>query len=235
MAREAPVSESTRTRGFGDREAFLRRAAARLRDGAPNNPARPLEADPSPPPIRYASTDASPDDQFRQALEVLSGTVAETTDVRADALERCQRRGVRRAAVSRDPEVAGVADDLRAAGIEVVDLADKLAVAGCDIGITGAAYAIANLGSLVVDSGRAGGRTASLLPPHHLAYVRRANLLPDVGHLFRHLDERLPDGLPSNLVLITGPSKSADIELRLTIGMHGPRALEVVFVDEPTG
>lgn len=219
-------------RGRGDRDAFLRRASERLQGGAPTNPARPLTPDPAPPPIRYAASPRAPDAQFRAALEALTGTVDDTTDVRAHARQRCEHLGVRRAAVSLDPEVDGVADDLRERDIEVVDLADLDAVASADIGITGAAYAIANLGSLVVDSARAGARTASLLPPHHLAYVRHDRLLPDAGHLFRHLDTRLAGGLPSNLVLITGPSKSADIELRLTVGVHGPRALEAVFVHD---
>jgi L-lactate dehydrogenase complex protein LldG len=74
---------------------------------------------------------------------------------------------------------------------------------------------------------RAGSRTASLLPPVHLALVRRDAIVATPGDLLRHLPERLPDGLPSNLVLITGPSRSADIELQLTVGVHGPRELVI--------
>jgi L-lactate dehydrogenase complex protein LldG len=102
--------------------------------------------------------------------------------------------------------------------------------AAVDLGVTGAAYGIALTGSVVVAADRAGCRTASLLPPVHVAIVRVGRLLATPEELFRHLPRRFPDGMPSNLVLITGPSRSADIELQLTLGVHGPRALWVVLV-----
>ena len=106
-------------------------------------------------------------------------------------------------------------------------LGDIAATAGADLGITGAVCGIALTGSLIVGSGRAGARTASLLPGVHLALLPRDAILPTPGHLFRDLPATLPDGLPSNLVLITGPSRSADIEMQLTIGVHGPRHLVI--------
>jgi L-lactate dehydrogenase complex protein LldG len=138
--------------------------------------------------------------------------------------------GIRSAVISRDPECEGVGAVLQALGVDVRDADAPSDVAGVDLGVTGAAYGIALTGSVVVAADRAGCRTASLLPPVHVAIVRVAKLLATPGELFRHLPQRFPGGLPSNLVVITGPSRSADIELQLTLGVHGPRSLWVVLV-----
>jgi L-lactate dehydrogenase complex protein LldG len=210
----------------GDREAFLGRVRERLRDGIPENILRPvLDLGGVVPAVEYSAdlTDAAA--AFTAAAGALGAIVR--PDIERDALIRevCKDNDVRRAVVSNDPECEGVGALLGGLGVEVVELGDIAATADVDLGITGAAYGIALTGSLVVDSTRAGARTASLLPPVHLALLRREALLPTPGDLFRHLGERLPDGLPSNLVLITGPSRSADIELQLTVGVHGPREL----------
>jgi L-lactate dehydrogenase complex protein LldG len=149
----------------------------------------------------------------------------------ADVLaEACTTEGVRSAVVSRDPECEGVAAMLESRGVEVRPADSPLASASVDLGVTGAAYGIALTGSVVVAADRAGCRTASLLPPVHVAIVRVGRLLATPEELFRHLPRRFPHGMPSNLVLITGPSRSADIELQLTLGVHGPRSLWIVIV-----
>ena len=74
-------------------------------------------------------------------------------------------------------------------------------------------------------------RSLSLLPPFHVAIADRRQLLPDLFDLF---EERLwaeEHGLPSCLSLITGPSKTGDIELRLVTGVHGPGEVHVVLID----
>lgn len=213
--------------GKGDRAAFLAHVTERVHGGLPDNPVRPLTAEAAPPRIAYAVDLDDRVDAFTRALESLTGTVEDATD-RAGLISRVvAERDVKRAVVSNDPECDGVEDLLRDLGVEVVALGDVASSAEADLGVTGAAYGIALTGSLVIDSSRAGARTASLLPPIHLALLRRDAILPDPGALLRDLAARLPGGLPSNLVLVTGPSKSADIELILTIGVHGPRELVV--------
>lgn len=211
---------------LGDRDAFLGRVRERLHDGIPDNILRPVtDLGGVVPPIDYAVELSDPEQAFTAAAGALDAIVRSDLDRDALIREVCAGNAVHRAVVSRDPECDGVANLLTGLGVDVVELGDVAATATADLGITGAAYGIALTGSLVVDSTRAGARTASLLPPIHLALLRRDGLLPTPGDLFRHLDERIPDGLPSNLVLITGPSRSADIELQLTVGVHGPRKL----------
>ena len=213
---------------LGDRQAFLDRVRERLADGIPDNPLRPLaNLDAGIPPIDYAADLKDPVASFTAAAQALGALVE--TEMHRDQLvaEVCAWHNVRSAVVSDDPECEGVEELLARIGVEQLPLGDTQATATADLGITGAAYGICLTGSLVVDSRRAGARTASLLPPVHLAFVQRSAILPTPGDVLRHLDERLPEGLPSNLVFITGPSRSADIELQLTVGVHGPHTLVI--------
>ena len=208
------------------RDAFIARVRERLAGGIPDNPLRPVaDLGGVVPPVAYAADLGDPVASFTAAATALGAEVVAGTPAHDLVRRVCAERGVQRAVVSDDPECAGVAEVLRDSGVTVVALGDTAATATADLGVTGTAYGIALTGSLVVDSRRAGGRAASLLPPVHLALLPAAAILPTPGDLFRHLGERVPDGLGSNLVLITGPSRSADIELQLTVGVHGPREL----------
>lgn len=107
------------------------------------------------------------------------------------------------------------------------------ALAHVDLGLTFAHAALIDSGSLVLVAGRGRPRAASLLPPTHVCLVPRSALAPDVsalpGLLRGHADTAgLP---PSCLNLVTGPSSTADIELVLVRGVHGPGALDVVGLD----
>ncbi|MDZ4782416.1 MAG: lactate utilization protein C [Planctomycetia bacterium] len=102
-----------------------------------------------------------------------------------------------------------------------------------DLGITAADFAIAETGSVVVQSRRGQERMASLLPKVHLAIVEPAMIVPDLFDLFARLELHGLDQLPSNLTLITGPSKTGDLELRLVTGVHGPKAWHVAMINTP--
>ncbi|MEX2188963.1 MAG: lactate utilization protein [Pirellulales bacterium] len=100
-----------------------------------------------------------------------------------------------------------------------------------DVGITSADFAIAETGTLVMLARPGQERLSSLAPPCHIAVIERRQILPDLFDLFAALDDAGHDKLPSNLTLITGPSKTGDIELQLTTGVHGPGDWRVVVVD----
>jgi L-lactate utilization protein LutC len=105
-------------------------------------------------------------------------------------------------------------------------LRDVCAVA--DLGISSADYALADTGTLVMLSSRAEARLISLLPPVHLAIVPRERLLSGLDELFTLLPR--PAEQTSSMVLITGPSRTADIEQILVRGVHGPGEIHVVIV-----
>jgi L-lactate dehydrogenase complex protein LldG len=99
-----------------------------------------------------------------------------------------------------------------------------------DIGITSTTFAIAETGTLAVASGPGTERMASLLPPVHVAIVEASQVLPDLFDLFARLERDGLGQIASNLALITGPSKTGDIELRLTTGVHGPGVWHVIII-----
>ena len=101
--------------------------------------------------------------------------------------------------------------------------------AAADVGVTGALWAVAETGTVLVSAAPPGGRAPSLLPSVHVAFVSETRLLRTVKDLFKRIAEM--DVYPSNLVLITGPSKSADIGNELALGVHGPGELHVVLVE----
>lgn len=99
--------------------------------------------------------------------------------------------------------------------------------AGAELGLTGCDAAIAETGSLALLSGKGKSRAVSLLPPVHLAVVRRADLCASMGEFFRAQARRL--GEATSCTFVTGPSRTADIELTLTLGVHGPGKVVVVI------
>lgn len=101
-----------------------------------------------------------------------------------------------------------------------------------EIGVTGVDYAVAESGSLVLLSGSGKGRLVSCLPMVHLAILRPGQLvgtLEEVGILLEESHRhRSPNECASAITFITGPSRTADIELSLTRGVHGPKELHVI-------
>ena len=86
--------------------------------------------------------------------------------------------------------------------------------------------AIAETGSLVCTSERGTPVQAGLLPSHHVAIVASENIFPKLDDFFGSRTSPLP----TNITLETGPSRTADIELTLTIGVHGPERLTIIVV-----
>jgi len=101
-----------------------------------------------------------------------------------------------------------------------------------DIGITGVDYAISETGSVAIAAGRGVSRLVSLVMPVHIAVVRRGQVLPSLDDLFtlRRLDF-LQGRDSSYMNIISGPSRSADIEQTIVRGVHGPREVHMVLLD----
>jgi L-lactate dehydrogenase complex protein LldG len=99
--------------------------------------------------------------------------------------------------------------------------------AQADVGISGCVTALAETGTVVLASGPNRSRLATLLPPVHVALVYRAQIQPDI---FTWTAGR-EGAWPANVVLVSGPSKTADIEQTLTVGVHGPKRFIVLLID----
>ena len=101
------------------------------------------------------------------------------------------------------------------------------------LGITGADYAVAETGSVVVLPRKGLSRLVSLVPAVHLAIVRAEDLVESLDDvfLFRRLDYLRNGGdMGSYLNFITGPSRTADIEMKLVVGVHGPREVHLLLL-----
>jgi len=103
------------------------------------------------------------------------------------------------------------------------------ACATADVGITSADYALAETGSLVMLSSAEEARLISLLPPVHVAIIPRSRLLANLDELLATIPK--PADQTSSMVLITGPSRTADIEQILIRGVHGPGEVYAVIVE----
>ncbi|MGD8700732.1 MAG: lactate utilization protein, partial [Gemmatimonadales bacterium] len=108
--------------------------------------------------------------------------------------------------------------------------------AGIEIGLTGIDAAFASTGSLAFGSSAGKNRVASLLPIQHIALVPFSRIHPTFESWLRELSStgQLGDLVRRSrqLIFVTGPSKSADIELNLTLGVHGPRIVHAILFDD---
>jgi len=133
----------------------------------------------------------------------------------------------------------GLGDFLKARGVAQLDHASlsleapdarRAQVVDADIGVTSVSYAVAETGTLAVAARPGQERLASLLPPVHIAIVERSQIVPDLFDLFSIISQQAPNDMPTNLALITGPSKTGDIELTLITGVHGPGKWHVIIL-----
>jgi L-lactate dehydrogenase complex protein LldG len=98
-----------------------------------------------------------------------------------------------------------------------------------EVGITGCEYAIAATGSIALSS--SWGRLAALLPYHHVVVLRAEQIVPDIEDWYLKMAELARDGtLPGAWGMHTGPSKSADIEQTMALGVHGPGKVDVIVL-----
>ena len=179
--------------------------------------------------------------RFHEALAAVGGRphgplpVEGALDLTA---ELCRERaaGAAVAISTGDPVVAklGLAERLVAAGLDVLTPDDvfwreRLAEAGA--GVTGAVAAVAASGTVGVVCGPGAPRATSLVPPAHICLVMRGTMVEDLAEALRRCTPTAAaTELPSGLVWVSGPSRSADLELILTVGVHGPGSVDVIVV-----
>lgn len=116
-------------------------------------------------------------------------------------------------------------------GIDHEKLVARLA--NCGVGVTAADYAIAETGTIVLSSDEPNALLVSLLPPVHIAVLRWAQIAGSLDAVIGKLSrERINLTDPSrSITLITGPSRTSDVELVLSIGVHGPKQLHVIVLE----
>jgi L-lactate dehydrogenase complex protein LldG len=137
------------------------------------------------------------------------------------------------AAAQRHPLIDKIIESIGIETVIVDERPEKKVLERCSVAITGCDALIAQTGSILVTSRSAGGRALSVLPPHHVVLATPDQLLADLPEAFELLGSKYRDRYPSFAGLITGPSRTGDIERILVLGAHGPRNLTVILVGRP--
>jgi L-lactate dehydrogenase complex protein LldG len=220
------------------REAFLQRVRQAVAAG---NRAGMPAAIPARGQVGYQGAGADVVAQFCSEFTAAGGTphtVSNAQDAAVKVLELVRSRAARQVLLGRGPvlDQLELRSPLVGAGATVTAVEDvtpencRDPFFAADLGISGVDYLIAETGSIVVVARRDEPRSLSLLPPAHIAVADRGQFLPDLFDLFRPAMWGEGPELPSCLTLITGPSKTGDIELRLVTGVHGPGEVHVVLI-----
>lgn len=214
------------------RELFLERVRDSVRQGnrAGSTPALPERGS-----VGYQGAGNDPVSRFETECTAAGGRVHRMTDHEAAAccvmalVQSARPRSVLLGR-SRILEALDLPRHLASQGIAIVTAdgsrLDERHFAA-DVAITSVDYLIAETGSLAVLARPDNPRAFTLLPPVHIVVADASQLLPDLFDLFRR---EVRDAVPSCITLITGPSKTGDIELRLVTGVHGPGELHAVLL-----
>lgn len=171
---------------------------------------------------------------FREKAEAVSaqvhrvGTRGEAGMLVAELLARLgsNKIAISLSSLSRE---AGLENLLRGSGLEVFTANLRVQAPLADVGMSQLDMAVAETGTLVGDATNVDDRLVSTLPLVHVALVSTSGLKATLGEALEALQEK---GIPGQINFITGPSRTSDIERVLTIGVHGPEKLIIVFVDQ---
>jgi L-lactate utilization protein LutC len=166
---------------------------------------------PAPPVLLHEGSSENLVEQFKNALEALAGNVAVVkTEAEAAAAVNAALNG---------------RTFLRSS-----ESFTREAVAATEVGITSADYALADTGSLVFFTESHESRLLSLLPPCHIAVIESSRIVASLDDVLRQ--RPLPAAESSAMVVVTGPSRTGDIEMRLVRGVHGPGEIHVIVINE---
>jgi L-lactate utilization protein LutC len=168
--------------------------------------------------------------RFKENVELIGAKCSiATTESEAAAIVQniITESGSHRIAISDSPLVNILLPSIKA-DAEILANASKNDLFNCDIGITGAQMGIAETGTLVLESESERNRLASLLPPIHICVLYAKDIRATMGEIF----DAVQKNLSPTVTFITGQSRTSDIELTLALGVHGPRELHVVIIDD---
>lgn len=198
----------------------------------------PLPSVPEPPQIdepiaRLVHSELGLAELFAERAKELHMQVTPTSpeEVGPGIVAFLNECGCRRIAIAESKllDALGVFDAIAGAGLEVKRWGeltlDELYEYDC--GVTDCTYAVAECGGLVIKPSARHGRGISLVPMFHVAVVEPKNLLPDLIDLMERI---AADPDRHNWIMITGPSKTADIEMNVVLGVHGPNVVQTFIL-----
>lgn len=114
---------------------------------------------------------------------------------------------------------------------QLSDRVVKNDLAGCDVSITGCEYLVARTGSIVMSTAQSSGRSVSVYAPVHICIAYTSQLVYDIKDALQAAKDKYGNHLPSLITFATGPSRTADIEKTLVVGVHGPKEVYLFLVE----
>ena len=114
---------------------------------------------------------------------------------------------------------------------QIEDRIVKTGLADCDVSITGCEYLVARTGTIVMSSAQSSGRTASVYAPIHICIAFTNQLVYDLKDALQAAKDKYGNNIPSLITFATGPSRTADIEKTLVVGVHGPKEVYLFLVE----
>jgi L-lactate dehydrogenase complex protein LldG len=230
-------SETKDSNLSASRESFLERVRQAVLGGNRSGRSAPI---PARGQLGYQGARSDPVTGFQQQFANAGGqchVVDATAAAISKTLELIPRQSSSKVLLGRGPFIDSL--DLRqilqSNGVEIVsskplDAIGRDDLFDADVAITGVDHLVAETGTMVFLARPNDPRYLSLLPPVHIAIAHSSQIIPDLFDLFE--PEVLDKDLSSCVSLVTGPSKTGDIELKLVTGVHGPREVHVVLVAE---
>jgi L-lactate dehydrogenase complex protein LldG len=122
---------------------------------------------------------------------------------------------------------------LRVLGEDAENKLNLSSLSDCDAAITSCKMLIARTGSIVMTSEQQSGRTVSAYAPVHICIAYINQLVYDTKDALKIIKEEYDNSLPSFITFAAGPSRTADIEKTLVVGVHGPKEVYLFLIDEP--
>ncbi len=177
-------------------------------------------------------------DLFKESLEAVDGhcVVVQSETELVNSLTRIitdlqkTHLRARRIAISDSGVIERLVNQVDADVDELAVTPSSSDVFSFDVGISQAQAGIAETGTLVLDSSRERHRLVSLVPPVHIAILYASQIVQTLGEALGALRQK--EQVSPIVTLVTGPSRTADIELTLAIGVHGPQELFVIVRDD---
>ncbi|MEN8115965.1 MAG: LUD domain-containing protein [Bacteroidota bacterium] len=161
---------------------------------------------------------------FKENLETVNGSVY-LFNSKKELTEKMQKflSGYRPENICcKEPELQKHLSEQNIRFSECPDLPETI-----EVGITSCEFLIAHTGSIMVSSAQKGGRQLFVYPPIHIVIAQKKQVVDYLEAAYSGIQNKYTENLPSQITLITGPSRTADIEKTLILGAHGPRELHV--------
>jgi L-lactate dehydrogenase complex protein LldG len=198
----------------------------RIREALSNSTPLPFPQSEGNQPL-FQPLDQEPEVEFAQRFTLLQGKFIYCINQQEFAFQlgSLVRKQDWQKVYCLEPELLGPA---------ISQISDRLIekdLAGCDVSITGCECLVARTGTIVMSAASKSGRTASVYAPIHICIAFTSQVVVDLKDALQLAKDKYGAAIPSLITFATGPSRTADIEKTLVVGVHGPKEVYVFLIE----